>query len=474
VRISSVQVTCSPITLAISGTIAGLSGAGLVVQNNGADDLSLAANATSFQFATPVAYDGAYAVTVRTQPAGQSCSVANGAGTATSSVADVAVTCTNIPTHTITASGGANGSIAPSGAISVNIGDSQGFVATPEPNYAVLEWLIDGTPVQSGGTVFTLSNISADHTVEVTFGQTALMASPVQLALAVNGTQRTFLVTNVGLMQATNVSVSSTSPSLAMVISAATCGSVLPSNATCAITITPGPLATSGCTSGIEPTPDIITVSADDAPSINLSVLVLDYDCIYQGGYVFAIDDTTPDTSSIGGKVAATTDQAAPFPNGIIWSSNGTGRTPADVNYTAIGVDEASIAPCRGATDGACNSTVILSMYSSHPPQYYAAGLCTAAISGYSDWYLPSICELGTSVSACGVPSATDQNMQSSLVDAYGLNLLSGIYWSSTEGATAPQLDAWFHTFAPGGGAAQGMAAKNTELGTRCVRALTP
>jgi hypothetical protein len=76
--------------------------------------------------------------------------------------------------------------------------------------------------------------------------------------------------------------------------------------------------------------------------------------------------------------------------------------------------------------------------------------------------------------SACGVPSATDQNMQSSLVDAYGLNLLSGIYWSSTEGATTPQLDAWFHTFAPGGGAAQGMVAKNTELGTRCVRALTP
>lgn len=81
---------------AIGGTVSGLLGT-LVIQNNGADDLSLSNNG-SFSFASPIAAGGAYAVTVRTQPAGQACVVTNGAGTANAAVTQVTVTCTSAQT----------------------------------------------------------------------------------------------------------------------------------------------------------------------------------------------------------------------------------------------------------------------------------------------------------------------------------------------------------------------------------------
>ncbi len=77
----------------ISGTVTGLTGAGLVLQQGGGDDLAVAPGASTFTFATRVAEGAAYAVTVKAQPAGQACRVANGAGTATADVTSVALDC---------------------------------------------------------------------------------------------------------------------------------------------------------------------------------------------------------------------------------------------------------------------------------------------------------------------------------------------------------------------------------------------
>ena len=52
-----------------------------------------------------------------------------------------------INTFTITASAGANGSITPSGAISVNYGASQSFTITPNSGYHVADVLVDGGSV---------------------------------------------------------------------------------------------------------------------------------------------------------------------------------------------------------------------------------------------------------------------------------------------------------------------------------------
>ena len=54
-------VTCTTNTYTIGGTISGLVGTGLVLQDNGGDNLAITSNG-NFTFATPVASGGAYAV----------------------------------------------------------------------------------------------------------------------------------------------------------------------------------------------------------------------------------------------------------------------------------------------------------------------------------------------------------------------------------------------------------------------------
>jgi hypothetical protein len=97
--VTNVNVTCSSVSVSytIAGTVSGLSGSGLVLQNNGTDDLTVSGNG-AFTFATAVAAGSAYSVTVKTQPSNpaQNCTVANGSGTATANVTNVNVTCSNV------------------------------------------------------------------------------------------------------------------------------------------------------------------------------------------------------------------------------------------------------------------------------------------------------------------------------------------------------------------------------------------
>ena len=80
-------------TYSIGGTVSGLSGT-VVLQDNGGDDLSVSANG-AVTFATKLPTGAAYNVTVKTNPAGQTCTVAGGSGTVGSAnVTNVAVTCT--------------------------------------------------------------------------------------------------------------------------------------------------------------------------------------------------------------------------------------------------------------------------------------------------------------------------------------------------------------------------------------------
>jgi hypothetical protein len=71
--------------------------------------------------------------------------------------------------HTITPTAGPNGSIQPDSSFTIKDGHDQQFTAFPNIGYEVDKWYLDGTEVQTGGTSYTLSNIQATHTVEVTF-----------------------------------------------------------------------------------------------------------------------------------------------------------------------------------------------------------------------------------------------------------------------------------------------------------------
>lgn len=95
-NVTSVKITCTTPTYKIAGRVIGLSGTGLVLTNNGVDDLIVAAGAASFTFATSVASGGAFSVAVKTQPdTGGPCNVSGGAGTVGGSdVSTVVVNCT--------------------------------------------------------------------------------------------------------------------------------------------------------------------------------------------------------------------------------------------------------------------------------------------------------------------------------------------------------------------------------------------
>ncbi|MCX7000560.1 MAG: LamG domain-containing protein, partial [Candidatus Sumerlaeota bacterium] len=71
-------------------------------------------------------------------------------------------------TYTITASAGANGSISPSGAVTVNYGADQGFTITPIAHYHVADVLVDSVSV-GAVTSYTFLSVTTNHTIAASF-----------------------------------------------------------------------------------------------------------------------------------------------------------------------------------------------------------------------------------------------------------------------------------------------------------------
>jgi len=93
-NVTNVTITCTTGTAAIGGLVSGLSGTGLVLQDNGGDDLNVLVSG-NFQFQTALTLGTNYNVTVKTQPASpaQTCTVTNGTGTANATVTNIQITC---------------------------------------------------------------------------------------------------------------------------------------------------------------------------------------------------------------------------------------------------------------------------------------------------------------------------------------------------------------------------------------------
>jgi hypothetical protein len=121
----------APVTYTIGGTISGLSG-GVILQNNAGDNLSVSANG-SFTFVTAILNSASYAVTVLTNPSGQTCVVSSGSGTVSgSNVTGVSVTCT---TNQVLSGGGGGGGggggstiIAPNAPTNFSAASSAGLI----------------------------------------------------------------------------------------------------------------------------------------------------------------------------------------------------------------------------------------------------------------------------------------------------------------------------------------------------------
>ncbi|HXY54423.1 MAG TPA: Ig-like domain-containing protein, partial [Nitrospirota bacterium] len=75
-----------------------------------------------------------------------------------------------LSTNTITASAGANGTITPSGSVSVAYGANQTFTFTPVTGYYVSAVIVDGANV-GAPTSYTFYNVTAGHSISVAFLQ---------------------------------------------------------------------------------------------------------------------------------------------------------------------------------------------------------------------------------------------------------------------------------------------------------------
>lgn len=73
-----------------------------------------------------------------------------------------------LPPQTITATAGANGSISPSGAVSVPAGASQTFTITPDSGYKIADVLVNGVSVGVPSS-YTFNFVVAPHTIDVSF-----------------------------------------------------------------------------------------------------------------------------------------------------------------------------------------------------------------------------------------------------------------------------------------------------------------
>ncbi len=174
----STQSSSTPVTYNIGGTVSGLSGTGLVLQNNGSNNLTVSANG-SFTFTAALATGTAYSVTVFSQPSNpaQTCGVtAGGSGTvASANVTSVVVTCT---TNTYTIGGTVSG--------------LSGTGLVLQINGQVL-------PVSAGATSFTFTTaIASGSTFNVTvFSQPSNPAQTCGVTAGESGTVANANVTSV-------------------------------------------------------------------------------------------------------------------------------------------------------------------------------------------------------------------------------------------------------------------------------------
>jgi len=116
--------------------------------------------------------------------------VATAARTDTNVTANINATASfAVDTFAITASAVANGSIDPSGTMSVNSGSNLTFTITPNTGYHVLDVLVDSVSVGAVSS-YTFTNVTVAHTIAATFAINPITISTytVTYTAGVNGT----------------------------------------------------------------------------------------------------------------------------------------------------------------------------------------------------------------------------------------------------------------------------------------------
>ncbi len=141
--ITNIAVTCATDSFSIGGSVSGLSGSGLVIQNNGGDNLAISSDGV-FTFNNAVLDSGIYNVTILTHPGSpaQFCSVTDGFGSVSGgNISNILINCVT------------------GGSRSVNV--TVNGIATPGPGLVLQNNGGDNLEISGNGN-FTFSTLLGD------------------------------------------------------------------------------------------------------------------------------------------------------------------------------------------------------------------------------------------------------------------------------------------------------------------------
>lgn len=461
--VTNVDVHCAVNTAQVPVNVSGLGvGQQVILTNEYIDDLTATAN-IQYNF-PPQAVGSTYHVRVKTQPVDQTCTVNNAQGTVpvtgpvTPTVSVVCATNDFPVGGTVSGLTGTLGLTNDGEALTITQNGSFAF-----PNQAegsTYNVVVSNQPTNQKCTVTngagTVNGPVTNVTIGCTTNATTIRASVYELLLSVTGRSgdgpqnlpsgkpRIITIKNIGSAPTTALSVSSTPvppPNVATITNNCN-GNKLNPGATCTITITPGPVASSSTDGNpcseintTRPLPTTVTVDASNTNTQSSKFFVLNYGCVAHGGFIYAMNDAPPPSASIGGRVVT----QASMGNSI-WSNNGSiygisdNSTPTSPSPSTGKLDGQFA--CLGKYDGSCDSNNII--FSKHS-FVYAAGFCSESIGGFHGWYLPAICQIGPSGGAglvCNNPLI--QNIQGSIPGKF-----VGNFWSSTQASSSPSTLAW-------------------------------
>ena len=157
-----------PTTYTVGGTVTGLTGS-VTLQNNSGDDII---KTTNDGFTFPAQADSSvYAVTVSSQPTGQTCTVIDGSGTiATADVTNVAVTCVTDVVPTYSVSGNVSGL---TGSVTLQNNGGDDIIKTTNDGFTF--------PAQADSSVYavTVSSQPTGQTCTVIDGSGTIAAADV-------------------------------------------------------------------------------------------------------------------------------------------------------------------------------------------------------------------------------------------------------------------------------------------------------
>jgi hypothetical protein len=144
-------------TYTIGGTASGLgAGKSVVLQNNAGDNLTVSSNA-AFAFATAINSGSTYAVTVLTQPTGQTCVVGSGSGTANANVSNVTLNCLDNTSTGGTSGGQVTAAITGGSCVGYQSGSTSFTAPVNPPTGQVFPYGVFGFTALSCGTGGTVT-----------------------------------------------------------------------------------------------------------------------------------------------------------------------------------------------------------------------------------------------------------------------------------------------------------------------------